>query len=256
MVPSSVAAVVVFLVLVTPGTAFELLWQRTRPRRDESAFIEVSRVVLTGVVFSAAATATLAGVAALVTGSAVDPVALLRDGGRYVDRHPALTIRSLAALLGLALLYAVAAHDLLTPPNARRIVQETAWHTAFSRMAGRGARAFLSVQLKDGTTVTGYSAGYSTEPDPAKRDLLLAAPLAIRPPGDDEAKALERAWQTLAISGAEISTIAACYVTRPDQPAGSGTRPRAPTWLRERPWRSCLAGAAGIVALLIVFSLI
>jgi len=166
MVPSTVAAVVVFLLMVTPGAAFELQWQRTRPRRDESTFVEISRVLLAGVVFSGAAIATLAVTEAAVSGSAVDVVALVRDGGGYVVRHPELTLRTLAAVVVLALLFGVAANDLLTPPSLRRIAQETAWHTAFGRMARPAARAFLSVQLKDGTTVTGYSAGYSTEPDP------------------------------------------------------------------------------------------
>ncbi|RAY12894.1 hypothetical protein DPM19_23070 [Actinomadura craniellae] len=250
MVPSSVGSVVVFLLLVTPGAAFELLWQRTRPRRDESAFIEISRVLLTGVLLSGAAIATLMAVEALVPGAAVDLFALLRDGERYVDRHPALVVGTLAAGLAVALLYGVAAHDLLTAPTARRIAHETVWHTAFGRLPGPRARAFLSVQLRDGTTIMGYAAGYSTEPDPARRDLMLAAPLTMRRPGAEEATALAGSWQVMVVAGAEISTIAAAYVDRPA--AAPGPRPRPAVPFARRRWAVALAGVLAVLAVLVV----
>lgn len=227
MVPTSTSAVVIFLLLVTPDIAFELLWQRTRPRRDESAFIEIGRVLLTGVVFSGSALAAVTAVAAFVPGAAIDLVALVRDGSDHVEREPALVLRSATAVLVLALLVAAAAHALLTPEAARRIADETAWHTAFARMAGPGVRAFLSVQLKDGTTITGNSAGYSTEPDPAKRDLLLSAPLGIRLPGADTQTKLPDPWQVMVIPGAAIGTIAAAYVGT-SRPPSRPRHPRAP----------------------------
>ncbi|RSM87445.1 hypothetical protein DMH04_10460 [Kibdelosporangium aridum] len=252
MVPSTAAAVVVFLLLVTPGIAFELLWQRTRPRRDESTFIEISRVLLAGVVFSGSATVVVAVAAAVVPGSAADPAVLLRDGNRYMTEHPRLVLVTLAATVLLALCAAVATHALLTPPM-RRIAQETVWHTAFSRMAPTGARVFLSVQLKDGTTITGYTAGYSTEPDPAKRDLLLVAPLTIRPPGAAEPDQLTRSWQTLVVAGGDISTIAAAYVstTRPSMQPRRGLL----AWLARHAWQASLGVALVIVLALLVAGL-
>ncbi len=247
MVPSTVAAVVVFLLLVTPGLVFELLWQRTRPRRDESTFVEVSRVVLTGVVFTGAAAVTLVVLEAAAAGSAVDVVALVKEGNRYVTAHPAQVLRTLVATVVLAVLYGVAAHTLLTPSSTRRIAHETAWHTAFSRMAAPGVRPYLSVQLKDGTTITGYSAAYSTEPDPAKRDLLLSAPLAIRSPGDTDARQLDVSWQVMAVSGAEISTIAAAYVGT----ARPAARPRR-RWMSRYRWQVALVAAAVVVAVLLL----
>jgi hypothetical protein len=247
MVPSTVTAVVVFLLLVTPGLVFELLWQRTRPRRDESTFVEVSRVVLTGVVFTGGAAVTLVVLEAAASGSAIDVVDLLRDGSQYVTEHPAHVLRSVVAVVVLAVLYGVAGHDLLTPASTRRIAHETAWHTAFSRMAAPGVRPYLSVQLKDGTTITGYSAAYSTEPDPAKRDLLLSAPLAIRSPGESEAHQLDVSWQVMAVSGAEISTIAAAYVGT----ARPAARPRR-RWVSRHRWQVALVAAAVVVVVLLL----
>jgi hypothetical protein len=132
MVPSTVGAVVIFLLLVTPGTAFELLWQRTRPRRDESVFAEVSRVLLAGVLFSGAAILTLAVLAWLVAGAALDAVALLRGGQDYVEENAGLALRTAAAVVALALCYAVAVHDVLTPPPSRRITPGTVAHGVWS----------------------------------------------------------------------------------------------------------------------------
>jgi hypothetical protein len=250
MYPSTAFALVVFLLVVTPGTAFELLWQRTRPRRDETAFVEVSRVLLTGVSFSGAALATVLALDAVTPGDlAVDASAALTEGDRYVRSRPAVVLRTLAAVPVLALLYAVVVHDLLTPAGARRIVTETGWHTAFNRLAGTRSKAFLSVEMTDGATVTGYSAGYSTDPDPAKRDLLLRAPLTIRPPGADTGVPVSAPWQIMVIPGAEIRTVAVAYVGA----ASPSPRPRPRlSWLRRHVWQSALAAAGVLLVVLVV----
>lgn len=256
MIPSTTAAVVVFVLLVSPGIAFELLWQRSRPRRDETAFVEISRVLLAGVAFSGAAALLMVVVAALAPGAAADLLSLVRSGQGYVEGHPGLTLGTLVTGVTIAVCVAIAAHELLTPPTVRRIVQETVWHTAFSRMAGPGVRVFLSVQLKNGTTVTGYSAGYSTEPDPVKRDLLLTAPLAIRLPGETVATPLADAWQTLVLSGTEIRTIATAYVTQADSaPLQRRRQQSALAWLGVHAWQSALAAGGVVLILHVVIAL-
>jgi len=254
VVPTTAAAVVTFLVMVTPGTAFELLWQRNRPRRDESAFLEVSRVLLTGVLFSGAAAATLVAVEAVAPGTIVDLAGLVAGGGDYVARHPILSVGTLAVGLVVALLYAVAAHDLLTPVGSRRIVQESGWHTALGRLAPSGVRVFLSVQLKDGSTVTGYSAAYSTDPAFDRRDLVLRAPLHVRPPAAAEAGPLDGAWQVMVLSGAEISTIAAAYVGVP-RSVLTGRGRQLLRWSGRYVWQLSLGAVAGIVVVLFASAL-
>lgn len=243
MVPATATAVVVFVLLVTPGVVFELLWQRPRPRRDESTFVEVGRVLLTGVVFSGLATAVVGVLSAF--GAAANIFALVSDGPAYVTNNPGLVLGSLVTVVLLAICGAVATHDLLTPSTMRRIAQETVWHTAFSRMAEPGVRVYLSVQLKDGTTITGYKAGYSTEPDPAKRDLLLTAPLTIRYAGEPTATDLDEDWQSMVLSGGEIRTIAASYVAPPTTPPASrtGLPQRTVTWLTRHSGLAALVGA-------------
>lgn len=258
MVPSSVVAVLIFLVLVTPGVAFELLWRRTRPRRDESAFVEVSRVLLAGTGFSAAAITTIIVLEAIAPGSLIDATDMLRTGQQYVSGQPVATLVTAAAIPILAVLYCVVVHDLLTPGRLRRLEQETLWHSAFSRLGDSGVHVYLSVQLKDGTTVTGYLHGYPTEPDPGKRELLLAArpgePLTIRPPSAPRAVKLDPAWQRILLLGSEIATIATCYV-------GSRNPTPIPTrlqrlWVKaaRRIWLLALGGAVLVSVLLLALA--
>jgi len=255
VVPATATAVVVFVLLVTPGIVFELLWQRTRPRREESTFVEIGRVLLTGVVFSGLATAVVGVLSAF--GAAASIVALVSDGPAYVTDNPGLVLGSLVTVVLLAICGAVATHDLLTP-TMRRIAQETVWHTAFNRMAEPGVRVFLSVQLKDGTTITGYTAGYSTEPDPAKRDLLLTAPLAIRHAGEPTATELAESWQSLVVSGGDVRTIAAAYVAPATAPPASrtGLPQRVVTWLAGHSGLAALVGATIVLVTQLVAGLV
>jgi hypothetical protein len=246
MVPTTTSAIAVFVLLVSPGLVFELLWQRSRPRRDESTFVEVSRVLLAGVVFSGSATLVIMILDVLISGTAPELPVLVGEGSDYVAQHPGLSLGTLITVVTAAVCLSIAAHDLLTPRNARRIVQETVWHTAFSRLAGPGSRVFLSVQLKDGSTITGYSAGYSTEPDPAMRDLLLTAPLAIRLSGQKDATPLDSAWQSMVLSGAEICNIAASYIA-PTRPVPARVRRLSLlAWAADHAWQLAVA-AEGVI---------
>ena len=53
MVPSSVAAVLCFMLLVAPGLLFDMLAARRRAGTPESAFHEASRVVLASLAYDA-----------------------------------------------------------------------------------------------------------------------------------------------------------------------------------------------------------
>lgn len=255
MVPSTTSAVVVFVLLVSPGLVFELLWQRSRPRRDESTFVEISRVLLAGVMFSGLATLVMVVVGTLLPGAAAELPALVSEGSIYVARQPGLTLGSLSTVVVVAVCLSIAAYDLLTPRNVRSIVQETVWYTAFSRLAAPGSRVFLSVQLKDGSTVTGYSAGYSTEPDPAKRDLLLTAPLTIRLSGHKDATPLDGAWQSMVLPGAEIRNIAAAYIASTQPVPAPIRRPRFWEWAAGHAWQSAVAAGAVALALHITLAM-
>lgn len=256
LVPSTTTAVVIFLLLVTPGIGFELLWQRTHPRRDESTFVEISRVLLAGVVLSGISAALLALLGAATTGVVIDPRALVGEGQHYIEAHLSVLVCDVASLLLLGFLLGTAANDLFTRTGANRIAQETVWHTAFSRIAPPGTHLFVSVQLKDDTVITGYEAGYSLEPDPAKRELVLAAPLTIRRTGTTNADPLDAAWQRILLPGAEIRSVAVAYVGQPAPTLSLGKHQRVIRWIARHTWQTSLTAAAALLTALLLASLI
>ena len=52
VVPSSAGGLVGLLLILAPGIWYELIRQRSRPGRGDSAFVEVSRILLAGVLVS------------------------------------------------------------------------------------------------------------------------------------------------------------------------------------------------------------
>lgn len=250
LVPSTATTVLIFLLLVTPGVMFELSWQRSHPRRDESTFVEISRVLLAGVLLSGFAAILLAVLGLVTSGVVIDLGALVRDGHRYVETHLGIVVCDVMSLPLLALLLGVAANDLLTPTSAHPIAQETAWHTAFSRATLTGTQAFVSVQLKDGTTITGYQAGYSLEPDPAKRELLLAAPFTVWRAGTVTPHPLDEAWQRIVLHGTEISSIAVAYVGEPATKRPLRPHQRLARWTSRHAWQTSLGAAGGLLIVL------
>jgi hypothetical protein len=251
MVPTSAGAALAFLLLVAPGVAFELVRQQSRPPRTESVFIEISRVLLAGLLLTVLSVTLLALAAGILGAPLVDLAAWIREGNVYAHVHLPLAGMSIAIELAVALLLAIVLHDLLKPAGARQVVHESGWHTAFSRIAPPGTEVYLSVQLKDGTTVTGYRADYSTESDPAKRELTLRPPLTMRAPNASQAVPLSDEWQRLLLHGAEILTIAVTYVGARAPVPAPGLRRKAAKYR----WQLALFGVVVILAALSIAGL-
>jgi hypothetical protein len=239
VVPGTAGTLVGFLLFVTPGIAFELLRQRIRPAREDSAFIEASRVLLAGLLLTALAVLLLGLLHRANSDAVVDVSALVREGSGYAADHIAQLASTATIHLLLVVLLAVAANDLLTGPGSSRIAPETAWYTAFVRSAA-GAQVRLSIQMTDGTTLTGRRADFSDATDPAKRELVLAPPITMRRPRDARATPLSDEWQRLIICGEHISSIACSYVSSPKTEDEEG---------RAKPGRLGLPSATFLVGL-------
>ena len=178
LVPASVTGVIVFLLCVAPGTCYELLRNRTLHPREESAFLQISRVLfLSGTLFTAAGLGLLVLIHLLAPASLIDPPALLTGGTAYMAGHLGQVGLTLLLQLIFASLIAVMINDLRTPPDASVITQGTLWHTASERLRRPGLRTYLSVRLKSGGDVLGYYVGSSTDLEPAKREIMVGAPL-------------------------------------------------------------------------------
>jgi hypothetical protein len=157
--------------------------------------------------------------------------------------------------LMLSGLLAVVVSDL--PKAEAPIHHGDAWHALCERAAESAEYVRVSVHLKSGRDLLGTYVGASTDLEPAKRELIIGAPLAERKAGSEETVALDEAWQRMVISGAEVESVAMCYVGKSsaDQSPNNSFTHRAGEWVRTH-WQSWKVAAPAIVALLAITVLV
>lgn len=187
MVPSNVAGVVVLLLLVIPGIWYELLRQRYRPGRDDSTFIEISRVLMAGVIISGLTVAVLA-LCRLLGPDIVADVRALVSTPTYFRDHIILIGVTLAYFLTISLTIApIWLHLTATKGLQSGVRPESAWVTAFSRIPAEQAQkqgfdwqGHLSLEVHftdESPPLRGTMVGYSTPLDPGDRELTLGMPI-------------------------------------------------------------------------------
>jgi hypothetical protein len=179
MVPQTTAAFAGFLLLIAPGAFFELLHERRRPGRTESALREVSRIILSSVILSGVATAILSAIRIWQPDLMPDPGAWLRDGRRYVTDHYRLIGRTAGLELAIALSLAFLAHWVLTLGMTSSNRGESVWRTLFlSKLptSPSPSEAFVRVEVDDGGVYFGTVAEFSNDFMVENRDLALAPP--------------------------------------------------------------------------------
>ncbi|BFO16233.1 hypothetical protein SHKM778_26210 [Streptomyces sp. KM77-8] len=173
--PTSFSAVLVFLVVVVPGLAFELSLRRRSPSRVESPFVESARVVLVGALSTAAATALLIALREIRPGSLPSPTGLLADSARYATAHPELTATGLAAEVFAATALALLAVGLVRSPTSGGIQSfDDVWYELLYNDVPAGKRPKLVVALKSGGyRVSGFFHSMNTHPEVDRRELVL-----------------------------------------------------------------------------------
>jgi hypothetical protein len=220
-VPTSALTVALFFLFVAPGTCYELLRRRTRHPRDETTFMEVTRVLLASVWITAIVLILLALVHTFAPLALLDLPSLMLQGVNYAACHVMLTGWSVVAELALATLVAVAANNLFTSTAAVPVYPVNPWHIVAEREAKPEQEVNLSVRLKDGTEIVGIYLGASTDPEPGKRELILGAPLHVRHAKSDITATLASGWHHMVLSGAEVAYLTAEYVESGVHPSRS-----------------------------------
>ncbi|MDT0397280.1 MULTISPECIES: DUF6338 family protein [Streptomyces] len=228
--PTSFTAVLVFLVIVVPGLAFELSLRRRSPSRVESPFVESARVVLVGALSTAAATALLIALREIRPGSLPSPTGLLADSARYVTAHPELTAIGLAAELFAATALALLAVGLVRSPTGGGIQSfDDVWYELLYNDVPAGKRPKLVVALKSGGyRVSGFFHSMNTHPEVDRRELVLKSVELFR---EDQASG-DGTWPAvyvrLAIPAREIAWLAVSHAALPPVPAPAGGGAPAP----------------------------
>lgn len=231
MVPASVFGVVTFLIFVVPGTLFELLRDRTRPPREESTFIHISRVLLSGTLITSISLLLLVLVGQVNPTSVLDLSKLLTQGTKYLSTNLGTVGWTLAVQLVASSLMAIIASDIRTQSSSPVIHQGNAWQMLGERIAREKQLVKVNARLKSGRDLLGYYVGASTDLDPAKRELIIGAPISSRTSEDGKTVPMGHKWQRLAVPGAEIEFVAFAYEgeTRPE-PASYTLRDRLRSW--------------------------
>jgi hypothetical protein len=242
-IPSSLTGLLLFVILLLPGFAYNSVRARRRPDRQLTALQEtviivtasLAALVVTGVVFAI--------IRALLPGVTPDVRAALFSTHTYLQAHYVQSAWWAVAFLAVAIVGAVGVAEaqesqwlrrsrylrgLAAPPDPST---QSGWWIAFRPGLDAGHAVHVGCTLDDGSYVSGRLRSYSqVAEDTADRDLVLRAPIMVRPRGATEAREVPNiTWMT--ISARHIVTMAVTYVGRvpssqPQQPQSPPAPPR------------------------------
>jgi hypothetical protein len=218
VLPTTFVGVLVLLAVVTPGILLELLRQRVWPTRNDTIFLETSRVLAAGVLLSAIGVL-LMSVVAVVSPRAITDLHSAIVDPLYLANHLLLALSSIVLFLTLtATLAGIYSSIFLYPGISGPIAQESAWVSVFARLldrlrreqvdelAGRTITTQVQVELKSGSVFIGTRDVYTVNAAMEGRELVLASPL-FQVDAGGRIVALEAGWQRLIIAQSEIAMI-------------------------------------------------
>jgi hypothetical protein len=239
-VPATIGGIVVLVLLVLPGLVFELIRQRRRAGRDDSPFVEVSRVLIAGLSLGAI-TETLLAVVSLAGPRSIVSLAGLFTTQHWVTDHLLVSGWTAWAYGLVSVTLATLAAAVLPGMNpGAHIHPESGWVMTFDRLPRLIQKAQhlaatpvarLSVRLTDGTVYVGDRAEFSVDSAPEGRELLLDGELLSRAPGAGTTKPLAE-WQRILLREDQISDILVQYIPGAASSAPPGSEPRPIRWLR------------------------
>lgn len=217
MVPSTVDGIVVLLLLIVPGLHYDLLRERYRPGRNESAFFEISRVLLSGVLLSSASLCIL-GLARWIAPPIIDDYSDLLIHPTYISAHLALTLWSTSWFLIVSLTIGSLVANSWPTDTAFVSSSESAWIIAFARTPQKKAaeqgfgppQIEVEVKTKDGMVYEGVVSDYSKDPAIADRELILVPTSVTRADGSS-ISLQDQGWYQVVLSACEISSILVRY---------------------------------------------
>ncbi|MEQ6026010.1 DUF6338 family protein [Streptomyces salinarius] len=220
--PSSVIAAVLLLAAMTPGYVFHRSVNRYRPKDSRSSTVEVVEL------FSVGALTTAAGLLlTLLIGELAPFLVTLREvtkaPAEFRDQ-PWSWVGAVALAMALSVAFSALAGVCAGRKSPRRTgaaVREgtVAVHALTDRAGPDGRRKpFVAIELADGRLVEGYVRYVSTDPDPARRDIVLQWPIAWTGPAN--VPRTESPAVCVFIPGALVRVV---HISYPHVPASSAT---------------------------------
>lgn len=221
--PATFTSLLLFIVLLAPGFTYAAVRDRHRPERTSTAFRETSRVVLASVGFNAAALIFFACVRIGAPGQTPDVGRIVRDRDPYVRAHYAETLMWTAAVLLLAVLFAVLVARFLPRRTFAVNPESSAWWVLFDMNARANGTEWIRVgcELIDGSYLAGRVHHYSPNPEETgDRELALGPPFEYRPAPDGEQRDLTDTHRVV-ISARQIKFLGVTYFSRSGGSGGS-----------------------------------
>ncbi|WP_330358865.1 DUF6338 family protein [Streptomyces chartreusis] len=221
--PATFTSLLLFIVLLAPGFAYAAVRDRHRPERTSTALRETSRVVLASVGFGAAALVLFACVRVSAPGLTPDVGRLVRERGAYVRMHYAETVMWTAAVLLLAVLFAVLAARFLPRRPFAVNPESSAWWVLFDMNARANGAQWIQVgcELTDGSYLAGRVHHYSPSPEETgDRELALGPPFEYRPAPGGEQRDLSNTHRVV-VSARQIKFLGVTYFSRSGGTGGS-----------------------------------
>ena len=237
-IPSDLTGLLLFVILLLPGFAYNSVRARRRPDRQLTALQETVIIVTASLAALAAAGVVFAIIRALLPGVTPDVRTALFSTHAYLQAHYVRTAWWAVAFLAVAILGAAGVavaqesrwlrrsrylRGLAGPPDPS---MQSGWWIAFRPGLDAGYQVHVGCTLDDGSYVSGRLRSYSqVAEDTPDRDLVLRAPIMVRPRGAAEAREVPNVtWMTL--SARHIVTMAVTYVAR--VPSSQPPQPQSP----------------------------
>jgi hypothetical protein len=167
MIPKTVVEFFFFLLLVAPGVGYELLRERRTPKRDQTAFREISRVALYSFWFSFLSCVIIALLRVPFPTALFDPAAYVRDPKQYLNSYYAAIGWTviLEVSIAFALVYVIDQvsttklfSKMYTKIFPRDIHENGLWFDLFHAIP-EDTVAMLKIRLLDGSRMSGYFHG-------------------------------------------------------------------------------------------------
>jgi len=228
MIPDTVGALFGFLGLVAPGLTYRAVIERRTDRHSESAFTEISRVALTSLVFTLAATAIL-WLLHLAFRMAVPEIdAWLLGGTAYAAAHLGSIFVGLVAEVAIACALAMTVALIVTRKSQSRFRDESVFGAVFRRYAPPDYFPWVHVRLDNDVEFWGYERAHDDRDDAiAPRLVLAGSTLLRRLPGETERKAIGKDWDVVVIDATRIRYLQVTYMNHEGQTARAVTKARA-----------------------------
>jgi hypothetical protein len=248
-IPSDLTGLLLFAVLLLPGFAYNSVRARRRPIRQLTSLQETVIIVLASLVALLVTGIVFAVIRALLPGVTPDIRALLFSTRHYLRAHYVRTAWWVIAFMAAAIGGAIAVAGIQSservgrgrylrwlgaPPDPST---QSGWWIAFTSGPPEPHRVHVGCTLDDGSYVSGWLKSFSqVAEDTADRDLVLRAPISVRPLGAATAQEVPRV-QLMTISARHIVTTSVAYVRKPPPPqpalfpvpaAAAPQAPRAP----------------------------